>query len=432
MLRALVFVAGGIVAVATGSDLYSRLLASANIGVQIALCEHIYVCQEGTLRDSALKMLGDRKTIPQATGMLKSAVGRSPGAAYRWADLGDAYVIAGDVPSSRKCYDQALALSPGIPAMQWRISMAYVRAGDLSASLSQIARILSEVAQFDSLAFGFLDQLRLPTKDLLGKAIPPNRRAAQAYFEHLLQKGDPAGSQAVYAWLTSQHLLDENIARRYANLLLKQRDFAHASQAWRPYAQQAGLDRPKTNLIYNPGFDLPASYTDLDWNTDPVPEVEVARDSSIHHGGDWSMRIRFTGSGNVRFQSVHQTVLVPPGAYRLSAWVRSEGLTTDEGVRLRIADAELPARLLKTSAPVLGTQPWKQVQVALEVPVQTRALDIRVVRDASKKFDSRIAGTVWIDDFTLTRDEGAAWEAATLRQAPGSTRMPARSGERKE
>src|SRR5881397_1254392 len=121
--------------------------------------------------------------------------------------------------------------------------------------------------------------------------------------------------------------------------------------------------------------------------------VEVARDSAVSCSGSSSLRIRFEGKENLSYSHVSQMAVVKPGSYLFRAQVRTEGITTDEGVGFRIFDAESSARLDIRTENLVGTSGWRKVEERFRVPEQTRAVQIQMVRQPSWKFDNRISGT---------------------------------------
>jgi hypothetical protein len=92
-----------------------------------------------------------------------------------------------------------------------------------------------------------------------------------------------------------------------------------------------------------------------------------------------------------------------PGTYRFHAFIRTEALTTDQGIRFRISDTEVPARLDEVFGQFTGSNPWASVDHDLVVAPKTRLLRIEVIRQPSLKFDNKIGGLAWIDDLKLER-----------------------------
>jgi hypothetical protein len=161
-------------------------------------------------------------------------------------------------------------------------------------------------------------------------------------------------------------LADDAVAGEYAWFLIRRGQPERASLAWK---------RP---------------VGPFDWSLARSAGVEIARD-------DNSLRISFAGTENLEITAASQHVFVRPGKYRFRARIRTDGVTTDQGIRFRIFDAEAPARLNLTFGQFTGTSPWSDVRQDLVVPPQTKLLQVQVIREPSMRFDNRIAGTAWIN-----------------------------------
>jgi hypothetical protein len=97
---------------------------------------------------------------------------------------------------------------------------------------------------------------------------------------------------------------------------------------------------------------------------------------------------------------------VKPGPYRFTAFVRADGITSNQGLAFRIYDPEVPGRLDVKTEMLTGTMDWTKVEKSIQVPAATRVLAIQVVRQSSLRFEnSRIAGTAWIDTVSLSKLE---------------------------
>jgi hypothetical protein len=92
---------------------------------------------------------------------------------------------------------------------------------------------------------------------------------------------------------------------------------------------------------------------------------------------------------------------VVPGTYRLTADVSAEGISTDQGVSVQIADGEEPARVLAQVGPFLGTQSRSTSVVDVTVPIGTQVLRVQLARKESLKFDNMLAGVLHIHQLAL-------------------------------
>jgi hypothetical protein len=160
-------------------------------------------------------------------------------------------------------------------------------------------------------------------------------------------------------------------------------------------------DYCKSTYLFNGGFESEPAPSPFDWNLARTEGVEVSRDLTTAWSGKYSLRISFAGTQNLDFAAASQLAFVKPGPYRFHAFIRSEGLTTDQGIRFRISDAEMPARLDVIFGQFTGTTPWSAVEHAFVVSPETRLLQVQVIRKPSLKFDNKIGGTAWIDELRL-------------------------------
>jgi hypothetical protein len=157
-------------------------------------------------------------------------------------------------------------------------------------------------------------------------------------------------------------------------------------------------------LLYNGGFEAEPTGVALDWRIQPSTQYDVERDPGMPHRGKYSLRVSFHGDDNIALTNVIQTVLLKPGTYRLSFWIKTDGLTTNEGPRVEVLATSTQDRLLRTD-PFLGTIAWSEVSQHFTVDRKTQSGVVRLVRNPSVKFDNKIAGTLWIDDLRLVTEQ---------------------------
>jgi hypothetical protein len=87
----------------------------------------------------------------------------------------------------------------------------------------------------------------------------------------------------------------------------------------------------------------------------------------------------------------------------LQAWIRTDGVSTDEGPRFQIVDAEVAARLDLRTGGWTGTHDWSLLSQSFTVPAATHLIAVRIVRQPSEAFDNRITGSVWVDGVRLVQ-----------------------------
>jgi hypothetical protein len=92
--------------------------------------------------------------------------------------------------------------------------------------------------------------------------------------------------------------------------------------------------------------------------------------------------------------------------YRFVAYVRTDHLTTDQGLSFHVFDPASGRRLDVRTEQVNGTNDWTKLEQSFCVGRQTKLIEVQVVRLASWKFDNKISGTAWIDSVSLTKVSG--------------------------
>jgi hypothetical protein len=210
---------------------------------------------------------------------------------------------------------------------------------------------------------------------------------------------------------------DNSLTATYIDALLKAGHGDTAKQDWIQFLGPAAADYPASNLLYNGGFEAEPSGAALDWRIQPSTQYDVERDSGMPHRGKYSLPVSFHGDDNVALTNVIQTALLKPGTYRFSFWIKTDGLTTNEGPRGEVLTARLQDRILRTDH-FLGTIGWTEVTQHSTVDGKTQSVVVRLVRNPSAKFDNKIAGTLWIDDLQLVPEGKLVRENDSGAQAP--------------
>jgi hypothetical protein len=157
------------------------------------------------------------------------------------------------------------------------------------------------------------------------------------------------------------------------------------------------------SLVSNGGFEHDIANGGFDWREVPLSAANFDFDSAFAHSGARSLRVDFDGTENLDFGHLFQYVAVTSGTrYHFSAFVRTEGLTTDRGIRFEILDVHHPEQLQVATAELTGTNLWTRLETDVVTGPDTQAVKITLRRVPSWKFDNKLNGTVWVDDVALT------------------------------
>ena len=343
---------------------------------------------------------GNRAALP--TNELIAALDRDPAEPVSWCDLGEAFARHGQFEKARLCFSNALALGPYVPTVLMRASDFYFDQHDEKLALEQNARVLEKTSTYDDSIFQWSRAKNIPVADVLSHGLGSDGRAAQAYLRYWMALDKVENATAVWNWTLAHSFADEKLAREYVNFLFGHQQYEAAAQAWARFLGNHRDGYLDSNWLYNGDFESEPEGLAFDWRMEGLgDDVEVVRDASIAHTGTHSLQIDFAGKTNVNYGNTFETSFVTPGTYRFEAFVRTDRITTDQGIGFQIS-SEKPPLDIKTEK-LVGTNDWKKIEQVITVPKGSPLLQVRVIREPSLKFDSLIAGTAWIDSVRLVK-----------------------------
>lgn len=190
---------------------------------------------------------------------------------------------------------------------------------------------------------------------------------------------------------------DQDFVRHYVHFLIRHKRIQKAELVWQPYSD--------TNGMTNAGFETEITQKGFDWRYYKVRNDlwKIERVKSPIYKGSYALRIFFAGLENISFQHLNQIIPVEPqNSYRLSFTWQSREITTDQGPFVEIYGYACDGLYHKGSM-INGTNDWQKEKIEFVPPEGCEAVVVRLRRSPSKRFDSKISGTMWLDDFRLEK-----------------------------
>ena len=344
-----------------------------------------------------------RDTEPQAFPVedLVAFLHRDPAMPARWEALADALHTAGRTREAEAAIARTMALDRS-PQTLLNASAFWFQLGDHERGLELMSRGLRDApAATLTLAFSSALSWRVPVAAVLSSGLP-DRPAAQAYLHWLIAMDRPAGAAIAWAWLLPRGDLNQSVANAYTEFLVQHEQAEAAAQAWAGFVGDRAADYPSPNRIFNGDFEDDPSGNRFDWRIAKQAGVTTTFDATIRQAGTRSLRVEFDGTENVAEVGVEQWAYLAPGRYLFRAHVRTDALSTDQGVAFRIVHAQAPAALNVTTEAVRGSRDWTVVEQVVEAPPKGGLVRVMLVRRPSLRFDNLIRGTAWIDQVGLT------------------------------
>lgn len=365
---------------------------SKNIGLQRLFARFSLLSDERILDAAgALHDKDNQKFLNQAVLLYREALSRDPENPYRWSELGLALLDSDKFAEAEYCFRRALEHGPNDTIILWRAFEYYTQIKQPREALRCAAKILQKKPSATDSIFSYYIKPGFLFPDTLKYGIPPNKRiVAQAYLRYLIQKGNAANADQCWNWVFKNSFADNKLAGEYFSFLLRSGEPAKARNAW-----SAWIGNPKgANLLFDTGFESEPLPSPFDWKISQIKGAEVTRDPAFSHEGKWSLRIVFDGKENPAYRHISQVVFLDPGTYRFRGFIRSQGITTEQGIGLRIGSI--------ATQQITGTSDWKELAQTIKVS-EPSLLRLEIFRNVSWKIANRLSGTVWLDDIQLIR-----------------------------
>ena len=350
----------------------------------------------------------------RAISAYRTSLTLDPRAASTWLDLATAYESQGELPAAREAFLQAKRVYPVSAEVSWRYGNFLLRQNELPAAFAEIRQAVSVDPKRAPEAFSRCWRVDPDIQAILDHALPPT---VPVYLDAIRElDADAAIDPALAVWnrLTALHpQLPLYRVIPFIDSLIQAHRIDDAHRVWNQAVALADSPPPADppgSVLWDGGFETGVFGGGFTWTLPPpTPGVQVTVDSTEKHSGQRSLRLVFDGSRNVDLSDVCHLAQVQPGtSYRFSAWVRTQGLATDQGIRFRLEWPDNTRNAFAETTDVHGTQPWTQLTLPWTAVAGVRQLRVCVNRHPSDDLVSRIHGTAWIDDVALVPESSAS------------------------
>jgi tetratricopeptide (TPR) repeat protein len=343
-----------------------------------------------------------------AVADFQKAVARVPLSADYRMDLAVGYESIGNIPLAREALNRARAAYPGSALVAWAYGNFLLRQDDDAEGFAQINHALGADPKLVPLAVSRVWHLSQDPNILLNQVLPADEDAYFQAIDFMAANGQPAPALVIWQRVLSLGKPVE-LRRSFPLLeLLIQSDHADdASRVWREALAAAGLphdDPANHSLIWNGNFARDFANGGLDWRWNSPFGASLDFDAPPPSGSGRSVRLDFSGGANLTLTEPLEFVPVDPGRrYHFHAAMKTEGITTENGILFSIGDPNHGAASVSTEN-LTGSHSWIPADVDYTTGPQTHFLVVQVRRSQSRMFDNKLSGTAWIGDVSLTPD----------------------------
>ncbi len=349
-----------------------------------------------------------RQDAAAAAGFFRQAVSENVLFLDGWLRLAEAEAALDRAQNAENILAFTLDRASGVTRWKWPQMLLAAELGQ-PAVVRRAANALLDrkVLVADTLQF-LHTQAGGSGADVAGMLAPEHLRL---YLEWLMSWAMTEESLAVWHAMAESAPAERETALQYAHFLLHHKQVAAAARIWR---RQTG-----TEGLTNPGFETDITGRGFDWCywKDKDDKWDVARVDNGAREGLYALQVDFSGRENISFYHFYQIVTVEPHAgYRLTYAWKSRGLTTDQGPFVEIYGFDRE-EFYATGPMISGTHDWRRESIEFEPPEDCRAIVVRLRRQPSNRFDAKIGGTLWLDDFRLERTDDAIRRSGAEPQA---------------
>lgn len=362
----------------------------------------------------------DEQDLPGALEDYEKAVRISPMTARYWVDLAIVHENLGDAQKARAEFDIARRAYPASAEVDWEFANFLLRQGQIPESLAEMRAAVNGDPSLLSLAVNRAWRATGDADEVANLILP---RDAGAYIEAINSFGAEDNVDAgLKLW---RHLADLRqpfpIEKLFPffDVLIHDNRGADGKRMW--VEALAGCDLPHdlpTNgsAVWNGGFEYNMLNGGFDWRMPSSRGMTAEYDTSVFHGGKRSLRLDFGGGINIDLEQPLEFVAVEPNEkYHFAAFLRTEGITTESGLRFTAFDPSRRDAIHLNTDGLIGTHDWTELTADIVTGEETRILQVELRRQPSRMFENKLEGTVWIDDVSLVPQKASLGNAEQAR-----------------
>lgn len=362
--------------------------------------------------------------VTEAVKLLRQAVEINPRHWDYWADLGTACDFAGDTACSDAAFQRARILNPMTPAVQWIVANHFVLTNRPEKAFPCFHRLLELDPTYLENTFRLCFRATRDPQAIYSQVIPAGKdpSARFAFLLFLGSNADYENAMKIWGQMISGPDRSPDLAwvRPFLDMLIDHDQIDDARKVWDDLqhasivpAMQGG---DAANLLYNGGFEREPLNTGFDWRSSDSPDLIFDWSDSSAYQGSKCLHIDFPLGRNAEYELVNQVVPIRPNtSYQVTAYVRSQDLTSDSGPRLRVIQLGCADCDVRTSEPTVGSTPWHPVDVEFLTRPQTQAIRVSFWRPVDHVTSRDITGSVWLDDVTLRAVESPGLTVSSTR-----------------
>jgi len=326
----------------------------------------------------------------EASRFFRQAVYDNPFYIDAWLKLAQTEVAVGNVELSRKILRFAHNLTEPVFRWKWK-QMLLAHELRLEDVFLQIADYFLTRGRMINNTFQLIDANYSGAVAKITETL--GKENLVPYLEWLMRWDRAEDAHFVWQKIESSQRVDDKIILKYVHFLINKKHIIEANRTWEKFTGIKGMT--------NGDFELDITRRGFDWRHRSNGNWKIKRVKPPDYTGSYALQVAFYGKKNISFHHLYQVVPVEPLRHYLMKYRwKSTGITTDQGPFVEICGYDREG-LYSKGQMITGTNDWRQETVGFITPENCHAVVVRLRRLLSKRFDSNIAGKVYLDNFKL-------------------------------
>jgi tetratricopeptide (TPR) repeat protein len=325
-----------------------------------------------------------------------------------WTALGASLDKKGDTAGALTALTEAEARAPFYARPHWQAGLLLQKLGRQdeafkkfrAATLTQPA-LLPKVTEIAWVTFA------RDCKSVQAAVDPRTDQERLALAHFFISNGKPVEALSLVRMVNGLSYYDR---QQLLVELLSGRQYAEAYEVWM-MARKKNASSAPVGTIDDGGFESrhlsdEAGFT---WKVNQIAGTNLTIDDSARSNGNHSLRIDWKGNSDPGEEVVSQLILIEPNTrYQLSFAARTQDLVTGGAPVLTVIDvSQREEKSIASPYKVpLGTSSWQNIGFSFTTASSTLAVRIGVRRESCAQPSCPIVGTLWLDDFSLSKDSG--------------------------
>ena len=346
--------------------------------------------------------------IHEAIAEYEKAVSLSPNDYRFWTALGTAYEQAGEHDKGEVALKRAVSLAPSYGHPHWFLGNLLLRRGRYDEAFSELRLASDANEELRPQFFIMLWEIYGADFDALSKALGDRASTRGEFALQLLKQKRFDEGLRVWSTLSAKDKVENSATANLivTNLLGAQR-YYDALNVWNDVAPNA-KSRSAIDHINDGGFETATNYGPevvFAWQVKSAIGLQIGVDPGVAHSGVRSLRLVFQVRSKLSALSATQLVAVTPDTqYDFEFYRKSQKLESGSTPVVQVTNPTDGSALAQSDGAASGDSDWQRVSLSFKTPPKVQAVVVSIVR--SQCLDAEVCpifGTVWYDDFSLTR-----------------------------